>query len=461
MVKTVEAYMEQHHMIEEHDVVVAGVSGGADSVCLFLLLEEYCKKKNAKLIVVHMNHKIRAQAGEDAAYVKRLCEEFEVPFHLFERDIEAMAKQQGIGTEEAGRKARYEAFSHVLTEYGGKGKIAVAHNKGDQAETVLFHLFRGSNLAGLTGITPVRDNIIRPLLCVERKDIEAFLQKKGRSWCIDSTNEENTYTRNKIRNVLLPYVEKEICEQSVSHIANTAEELLKLRGYVEEQVLFLEKNVLCTGDGKAAILKEPFLKLHEVMKKQLIMRALEYLVPGRRDISSVHVEDILSLFTKENGKQIHLPYGLIAENTYEKVVIRKKTVCSEKRCFEVFVPGKIDLGEGKYIEFTVFSGNIHMEIPQKTYTKWFDYDKITSCLELRNRKTGDYLTISENGNRKSIKEYFIEEKIPRQNREEILLLSDGSHILWVIGKRISEYYKVTEQTKRILQAAVLTEEKNI
>ena len=226
-------------------------------------------------------------------------------------------------------------------------------------------------------------------------------------------------------------------------------------------MLLLKKDVLCVGSDDVAVLKVPFLKQHEVMQKQLIMQALEYLVPGRKDIGSKHVEDILSLFTKETGKRISLPYGLVAENTYEKVVLRKKAEETTKSCFEVSVPGKISLEEGKYIEFTVFSGNIHMEIPQKTYTKWFDYDKIISCLELRNRKTGDYLTISENGNRKSIKEYFIEEKIPRQDREKIFLLSDGSHILWVIGKRISEYYKVTEQTKTILQAAVLTEDKNI
>ena len=218
MIRSVEAYMEQHGMIMENDVVVAGVSGGADSVCLFLLLEEYCKKKNAKLVVVHMNHGIRKDASADAAYVEALCKEFSVPFHLYEKDIEKMSKDMGIGTEEAGRKARYEAFEEVLQLYGGKGKIAVAHNRGDQAETVLFHLFRGANITGLSGIAPVRENVIRPLLCMERTEIESFLTQKGRSWCIDSTNEENTYTRNKIRNVLIPFAREEICEQTVSAI---------------------------------------------------------------------------------------------------------------------------------------------------------------------------------------------------------------------------------------------------
>jgi len=457
MVKTVERYMEQHQMIVENDVVVAGVSGGADSVCLFLLLTEFCKKKNAKLVVVHMNHGIRPDAAKDAAYVEQLCDEFGVPFHLYEKDIEKMAVTLGIGTEEAGRKARYEAFEEVLKQYGGCGKIAVAHNKGDQAETVLFHLFRGSNVAGLSGIAPVRDNIIRPLLCVERWEIEAFLKEKGRSFCIDSTNEENTYTRNKLRNVVLPYVEKEVCTKAVSHIAETADELMKLRQYLEVQVMTIEKEVLLVKNDRVCLLKKKFFDLHEVIQKQLIVQALEYLIPGRKDIGSIHVKDILELVTKENGKQVHLPYDLLAENTYEWVVLRKKEKEAEKMCFPVPIPGKLELEEGRYVEFCLLSGDICQEIPRKTYTKWFDYDKITSCLELRNRQAGDYLIITESGNRKTIKEYFIEEKIPREKREQVLLLADGSHVLWVIGKRISEHYKVTNQTKNILQVTVLGE----
>lgn len=457
MVKTVERYMEQHQMIMENDVIVAGVSGGADSVCLFLLLIEFCKKKNAKLVVVHMNHGIRPDAAKDAAYVKQLCDEFGVPFHLYERDIAKIAENLGIGTEEAGRRARYEAFEEVLKQYGGSGKIAVAHNKGDQAETVLFHLFRGSNVAGLCGIAPVRDSVIRPLLCVERWEIEAFLKERGRSFCIDSTNEENTYTRNKLRNVVLPYVEKEVCSKAVSHIAEAADELMKLRQYLGSQAMVVEKEVLLVKNDRICFVKKKFSDLHEVMQKQLIVQALEYLVPGRKDIGSVHIKDILEIFTKENGKQVHLPYGLLAENTYEWVVLRKKKEAAEKICFPVAIPGKMDIGEGRYVEFSVLSGDICQEIPRKTYTKWFDYDKIISCLELRNRQAGDYLIITESGNRKTIKEYFIEEKIPREEREQVLLLAEGNHVLWVVGKRISEYYKVTKQTKNILQVTVLGE----
>jgi len=450
----VKAYMEEYQMVNENDTIVAGVSGGADSVCLFLLLEEYCRQKNARFVVVHLNHKIRAEAGDDARFVKELCEEFGVTLHLFEEDVEAYAKQHGLGTEEAGRIARYRAFEQVLNEYGGNGKIAVAHHKGDLAETVLFHLFRGSGITGLTGIAPVRGNVIRPLLDITREEIEAFLLEKGRKWCIDSTNEENTYTRNKIRNVVFPYAEKEICPQAATHVANAAKELAQIKDFLDELTTEAIKEAVVFDDGEASITVDSFLAKNEVIRKQVVLRVLEYLTPARRDIGSVHVNDVLSLFEKENGKQINLPYKLTATKVYDRVVIKRQEQEMGEWSAPVAIPGKVTGNFGETIEFTVFNYDNSMEIPRKRYTKWFDYDKIISCLELRNRRTGDYLTISSDGKKKSVKEYFIEEKIPREERDKRLLLADGNHILWVTGMRISEYYKVTEQTKTILQVTV-------
>ncbi len=455
MFREVKTYMEEHKMVNENDTIVAGVSGGADSVCLFLLLEEYCKQKNARLVVVHMNHGIRVDAGKDADYVKKLCEEFDVPLRLFEEDINELAKSAGIGTEEAGRIARYKAFEQVLNEYGGKGKIAVAHNKGDQAETVLFHLFRGSGIAGLTGIAPVRGNIIRPLLDTTREEIENYLLEKGRNWCIDSTNGENTYTRNKLRNVVFPYVEKEICSQAVSHVANAANDLAQIKTFLDDMTIEAIREIVTFKDKEADIRIEPFLACHEVIQKQVILKVLEILVPARRDISSVHVADVLSLFTKESGKQIQLPYGFVATKVYEQIVIKRESAKGCEFCYSVMIPGQICYETDKRIDFKVFEWDNSEEIPRKSYTKWFDYDKIINCLELRNRRIGDYFTISEDGKKKSVKEYFIEEKIPREERDRVPILADGNHVLWAIGKRISEYYKVTEKTKTILQVTVL------
>lgn len=455
VIKTVESYMEQHHMVEEGDVIVAGVSGGADSVCLFSILKEYCAKKGATLVVVHVNHGIREEAAKDAEFVRNLCQLAGVEYHLFCEDIPSYAKERGIGTEEAGRQARYEAFEQIRVRFGNRGKIAVAHNRNDQAETMLFHLLRGSGVTGLSGIMPVREHIIRPLLCVERKEIENYLAQKGIKWCIDSTNEENTYTRNKLRNVVFPYVEKEVCEQSIRHVANAAEEMAQVRSFLEELTAEAEKTVLEKTEELVYIKRDAFLKQHEVIRKQLLLRALAYLVPSRKDFGAVHVKDILTLFEKNSGKQIQLPYGLCAMREFDKIVIRVRVQDEVGQVkIPVTIPGRIEFEEGEIMEFSLLPAENYREIPQKKYTKWFDYGKIIHCLVLRNRQSGDYLTITEGGGRKTIKEYFIEEKVPRLERENKLLLADDKHILWVIGMRISEAYKVTEQTKTILQVTI-------
>ena len=455
MIKTVESYMEQHHMIEEGDIIVAGVSGGADSVCLFSILKEYCTKKGAALVVVHMNHGIRKEASEDASFVEELCKVSGVEYHLFCEDIPVYARERGIGTEEAGRMARYEAFEKIRASFGVRAKIAVAHNRNDQAETMLFHLFRGSGVAGLSGIMPVRGHIIRPLLCVERKEIENYLTQKGIKWCIDSTNEENTYTRNKLRNVVFPYVEKEICEQSIHHVARAAEEMAQVRSFLEEFTMEAEKTVLKKESGKVSICQKEFLKQHEVIRKQLLLQALSYLVPSRKDFTALHVRDILSLCEKHSGKQIQLPYGLCAVREFDNIIIRKKELeTGGQVTMPVTVPGQVVCVDGTTVEFSLLPADKYRDIPQKTYTKWFDYGKIEHCLMLRNRRSGDYLTITEGGGRKKIKEYFIEEKVPHLERENKLLLADDKHILWVIGMRISEAYKVTDETKTILQVKI-------
>ena len=366
-----------------------------------------------------------------------------------------MAKDKGISTEEAGRNARYEAFNEVLASLGGKGKIAVAHNRNDCAETVLFNLFRGTGLTGLSGILPVRDNIIRPVLCLSREQIERYLKRHQFLWCIDSTNKENTYTRNKIRNIIIPYAEKEICKNSADHIARTAGELAEIREYFERKTKIAVKEIVTMKQDEVSIHVYNFLKLENLMQKQVLLYCMEKITLGRKDIGMKHILDIQTLFQKDGSKQIDLPYQLEAVKQYDNVIIRNRKKRVDNSFYqEVNVPGRIVLPSGKVMEFTIIPRQKDENIPEKTYTKWFDYDKILHCLVLRNRKTGDFLTINELMSKKKIKDYLIQEKVPRDERDDLLLLTDGSHILWVLGLRISEYYKVTNETKRILQVMI-------
>lgn len=469
MTDKVFAFMEQQHMIEKGDRIVAGVSGGADSVCLLLLLWEYQKRLPFHLAAAHINHGIRKEASEDAAYVKKLCRELKLPFFLYERDVTELAGEAKLSLEEAGRKVRYEAFQRTLASWqplgaGPGAKIAVAHHMQDSAETMLFHLFRGTGIWGLAGIRPVRDRIIRPLLLVSREEIEDWLRQKGICWCIDSTNEEDTYTRNKIRRHILPYAEKEIVPGSTRHIAQAALDMAELTDYIKEERQKAAKGCCrCKEDQEGnirsvSICLEEWQKQPPFLQKQILLWALEKVSMGRKDIGRVHLESLLELTLKEGWRKIDLPGGL--EGVKEYTVLRIGAKKEEKNIFlhkELCIPGDYPLKEGWRLELSLVNKEKVGRIEENQYTKYFDYDKISNCLTLRNRKQGDYLTINGAGQRKSLKEYMIQEKIAAPMRNRIPLLADGNHIMWVIGHRISAYYKVTKHTKRCVRMTIWRE----
>ena len=456
-------------MLRAGDVVVAGVSGGADSVCLLFMLREMRKKIPFTLLAAHVNHGIREEAGEDARFVQALCERLDVPFFVENADIRKLAGQQGCSEEEAGRRARYEFFGRILREWenGGRRRIAVAHNLNDRAETMLFHLFRGSGLKGLGSIRPVREggegpDVIRPLLGVSRSEIEEYLTGIGEKWCIDRTNEEDTYTRNRIRHHILPYAEEAVAEGAVAHMGRAADILSEAADYAEQEAEKAYRRCVLSESGNGMRLSvEEVLKLHVFLQKQLILACLERLTPARRDITAEHVEAARALFTEEGNREIYLPRNLKAVREYGTVRFEASggeeglsREAPPERTLPVLREGEtvqIRLSDSEILECEAFIYEKTMNIPKNPYTKWFDYDKIREPLVIRTRRTGDYLTISENGDRKRLQDYMVNEKIPRGERESILLLAEGAHILWIIGYRISSHYKVDGSTKRILQ----------
>ena len=480
----VKKFMDEHHMLTPGDRVVAGVSGGADSVCLLFVLLKIREEIPFSLHVVHVNHGIRKEAGEDAAYVEQLCSQFGLPFILVKENVRERAAAEKRSEEEMGRLVRYQAFESVMKSVGAN-KIAVAHNSNDQAETMLFHLFRGSGLSGLCGIRPVRDHIIRPILCLERKEIEQYLEERKITYCKDATNEEDDYTRNRIRHHILPYAEQEIVTGCVSHMAQTAEMLLETEEYLEQQTQeardLAVQAVLSQESKGFQISCRSFSAVDTVIGKRLVYRLLRELSPGGRDMAYVHVQDVIELLNREGNRQIHLPYGIVAQRQYGQVELKRRigeterkdagqmnaadvSDTSEQMTGEPYItinheellsgrPFHVELG-AQTLYLQVFSGKNYEDIPQNRYTKWFDYDKMKERLTIRTRKTGDFLSIrgsSAEMIHKSVKDYMVTEKIPRQDRDKILLITEGNHVLWIVGHRISEYYKISKNTKRILQ----------
>lgn len=466
MVEEVLQYMTQYHMVEPGDVVITGVSGGADSVCLLLVLQKLAAELSISIEAVHINHGIRTEAAGDAEFVRRLCEDRRIPFHLVCADVETQAKQEKMSTEEMGRKIRYEAFRQILGER--KGRIAVAHNSNDRAETMLFHLFRGTGLAGVCGIRPVQGEIIRPLLFLERKEIEQWLKEQEISFCTDATNLGDDYTRNRIRHHILFYAEEEIVHGATANMNRAAKQLQEADEYVMRQTLAAVKRCcVFTEHPKAASVKLSLLQKEDpFIQKRLLFYTVCEIAGRKKDITEAHIQSIYKLLQGTGSKECMLPYQVHVYKQYEWVKIEKSEAergISQAKYMElpelpVDIPSVVDVPGLGRVEFRTFPCEKSQIIPQKTYTKWFDYDKITRIMCLRPRQAGDYLTVNQQMGRKSLQDYFVDQKIPKENRNSLYVLAMDHHVVWVPGLRISEYFKITEQTEHVLQVKVLSKE---
>lgn len=461
MVNKVRSYILKHNMLSKGDRVIVGVSGGADSICLLYVLLELASEYNLKLHVIHINHGIRGdEAALDQEFVRGLCQRHNIDFKYVKKDVPAIVREQGISEEEAGRNVRYEAF-HDFAKEMGYNKIAVAHNKNDDAETFLFNLFRGSGITGLRGIPPTRESIIRPLLCLDRIEIEQYLEEHKVPYVIDSTNLEDDYSRNKIRNKILTYAKDEINTGVIEHITNSASMLAEIDTFIKKSVdkVFSEIVVKNKKGKEYSVNVETLDKYDIVIQKELARKIIHKLSKKLRDIDSSHIQSILGLKEKQVGKEVHLPYDIIAIKGYNDIILKRKLDKTPKNIkiepVELKIPGRNFMVQSdRIIETKVKEYKRDMEIPKEGYTKWFDYDKINNIILLRTRQKGDFIKVDSRGSTKKINSLFIDEKIPREDRDSIPLIADGSQIIWVIGGRISEDYKINEDTKTILEIKI-------
>ena len=583
MRRETEDFMVRHGMLKKGGRILAALSGGADSVCLLYVLAGMREKWDLEVRALHVHHGLRgAEADRDQAFSESCARSLGIPFTCVQVNVRQLAAQEGLSEEEAARSLRYQALEEAacrweLEENSAPGpgqiegalkqtspvQIAVAHHRDDNAETVLHHLFRGSGLRGLSGIRPVRGRIIRPLLWAGRQEIAAFLREEKVSWIEDSTNALEAYTRNRLRNQILPLICSQVNSRAPQHISQAAELIGQADAYLEMQAArWLEEYGVKYGGGTKAgempklqkteagempkpqkteagempspQITEPgeipkpqktaldgrriqadgraLSREPEIIRTYVVRQMMEETAAGMRDLSSVHVRDVLALLEKQSGSQADLPGGLCAWKEGENLILGYRGRKSGKECpsrqtereypgeqsgkaypsrqsdkgcpgrrprkghpnrqsgqempsvlcgILPFIPGETHRlsaeaagdGEALSLEFTAFFLEKGMNFPQKQYTKWFDYDKIQGALSVRTRQTGDYFLLP-GGGRKSVKSYMIDQKIPAGIRDRILLLAEGSHVLWIIGWRISEGAKITPKTRRILQVHV-------
>lgn len=445
MEQKVRTFVKQYHLLEEGDRIVLGLSGGMDSMCLLFLLLQWRKERKIEILAVHVDHQIRGEAArEDAAFVERICKEEKVEYRLFQEDVKGLAQKKKLSVEEAGREIRRELLQREQKRWGGS-KIALAHHRNDHAETLLFHLARGCGLKGLGGIAPVEGQIIRPLLCLERREIEAYVKQRQIPYREDATNQDLAYARNRIRRQILPELET-VNEKALLHFWETSQRAKKAWEFLEKEADRWYR--LCREKEKERLLlkEEEYRKIPEELREYVLQKFLWEGAGKRKDITAVHIRLLEELWEKQSGRKYCLPYRLDALRTPEGIELYPAEKEEGRRPGEEKPPAvQMRIFEKKE-EVTIF--------PQNPYTKWFDYDKIESNVKIRHREAGDYLTIDRAGGRQKLKQYFINEKIPQRQRDAIWLAADGQHILWVIGYRQNQGYQVTDKTKRILEIKV-------
>ena len=463
-------YMRRNGMTEAGDHILVACSGGADSVCLLLILHACREQLGISLSAVHVEHGIRGdESREDAAFVRALCARLGIPLMICPVDVPQYALQHRLGTEEAARILRYEQLEQCAGQNGAHTKIAVAHHIEDNVETVLFQMARGSGLAGMAGIAPVRRSgttcYIRPLLCVSREEIEQYLAEHGQEYRTDRTNSDESYTRNRIRNTLLPQLAG-INPQAIAHINESAGRLREVYDFIQEQATAFYREHVQQAEHVLQADSSALSGLHPALRQEVLRMLLFEASGHRKDIAAVHVDALEHLMRLQSGRRLDLPYGVTAYMEYDKLCLTGRGIRDGKEPAPFWVTAeqiaRCRLGgdavclwaseNGQSLWGRVYARSVcGEEIIKKPYTKQLDYDKMKNGFFVRTRQNGDYFVINDVGQHKKLSDYMINEKIPAMERDNILLIAQDHHIAWIIGGRIGEDYKIGKDTALIFE----------
>lgn len=440
--------IKKFNMLNNGENVVVGLSGGADSCALTHILARLSEKMDLHITAVHINHGIRGEEAErDERSAEEFCRRLNIEFIAYHCDIPSEAAKRGIGEEEAGRLVRYEKFYETAEKKNG-AKTAVAHNMNDKAETLIMNLCRGAGMKGLAGIKPVSGSIIRPLIFCTRDEIEKYCDDNNIEYCTDSTNLQNEYTRNKIRNILLPWLSENINPAAAMNMANASELLREEEEYLESKAQEQYKKLLKdSGDGFVSLNADGLASEHGVIRRRVLRIALRSLRPDMRDFGRKHTESAEDILMGDTGRRISLPGGITVSKGYGLINILYDREKQGAFCYDIEPGKKYFIKETESYVLLSLNEEKNIKNAVNICTKKIDYDKIKDKIQLRTRQTGDFISI-KNG-RKKIKDIFIDDKIPSDKRDSYPMLVCGKSVI-IVGNRLGTDYYVGQDTKNIL-----------
>ena len=402
-------------LINKNDKILLGLSGGADSVCLFYILNELKNEYNLTIECAHVNHLIRGEeADKDTEFVKKLCDSNNIKIHILKKDVKKYAEEKGLSAEEAGRIVRYSYFNEIA---GDDFLIATAHTKDDNAENVLINLMRG-NIP--LGILPKRNNIIRPLIELTKDEILTYLD--NREYRTDSSNLSDIYLRNKVRLFLIPYIKEKFNKNFTNTVYNISNVLFCEEDYFSNIINdFIAENLKIKDEFLILELKE-VKKLHLAVKRRLVKRLYLMLNIGKSELSYKNISDVIKLIeNNKTGKKIVLPNGIITEISYKNLIFHKNPIHEKKTYFyELSMNNSVDVLEiNKKFNLTDKETNISYE-----YLYKINSQKII----IRSKKNGDKVKIRDG--HKRLSDMFTDKKIPHDIRENTpVIIADDEIII--------------------------------
>ena len=453
-VQRVRRFILEHQMIQPEELVLVGVSGGVDSLallhCLHILRHEF----NCSLHVAHLDHALRADSAADAEFVRKHANRLNLPIYTERIDVPGLMKDGKLSAETAARNARYNFYESVSERVGAK-KIALGHHRGDQAETVLMRLLRGAGSIGLKGMLPVRDGkFIRPLLNFSRSEIEVFVTNLGLQPRTDSTNRESNCLRNRIRLELIPLLEQ-LYNPNLQNTLNQTAELMRVESdYLAEAAheAFEACRERPDTDNVVVLNRDTFLRNHLALRHRILRCVLGEISGGMRSLYFNHFVAMLKLIEGETpNASLNLPDNLRLQRAYNRLIFHNSAAVDKEFEYEVALPGTTNLPVLNARLIAAIEVSQPPNIRDGKFHAVFDNLKLP--LKLRNRRDGDRFQPFGMQGSKKIKDFLIDSKVPHHERYRVPILVSGEEIVWVVGHRTSERFKVGGETKRYVHFA--------
>ena len=424
-------------MISPDEHVIAALSGGADSTALLFCLKTLAREARLRLTAAHLNHCVRGAEGDaDAEFTLRLCETLEIPLITETINVKKTAEDSGENLEACARRLRYDFLRRAAQKTGAQ-KIAVGHNRNDQAETAIFRFLRGSGLTGLSAVCPVLDGgVVRPLIDCPRKLILRYLRDKNIRWREDSTNSELHYARNRIRLELIPYLEKNFNPRLIDTLARETVIARETWDYIEAQARAAFTN-LCVGTEEGISLDAAgLLRLHPALQKEVLRLALKEGIDLSRNIGAAHIDNLLALCEKRTGGgETRLPGGSVGIRSFDRLLLQRRPPKSAVNySYPIIFPGEIYIPEiGTLFRFTIIKGLVDMKVIRENRRQsLLDSTKLKAPLTIRSRQPGDRYGGAEH---RKVKKMLIDAKIPIERRAMLPMFADAGGVIWIPGFR--------------------------